>query len=181
MTEEKKELTRKQRLFVDYYLQSFNATDAARKAGYSEKTAYSIGWELLRKPEIKDEIATRLEEVHMSADEALKRLADMARGDLGEFTNGFGGVDWVEAKERGMTKLVKKWKVRTVTIQGKKDDPDKEITTEEIELHDPQAALDKILRVAGRYKDNLAIGGISGEPLTIKIVSPSDGNNSSGK
>ena len=42
----------KQRAFCDYYLACGNATEAAIKAGYSEKTAYSIGAENLRKPEI---------------------------------------------------------------------------------------------------------------------------------
>lgn len=45
-------MTPKQRAFCDYYLASGNATEAAVKAGYSEKTAYSIGAENLRKPEI---------------------------------------------------------------------------------------------------------------------------------
>ena len=51
-----KKLTAKQQRFIEEYLVSFNATDAAIKAGYSEKTAYSIGNENLSKPEIKAEI-----------------------------------------------------------------------------------------------------------------------------
>lgn len=47
-------MTPKQQKFCDYYLQSGNATDAAIKAGYSEKTAYSIGGENLKKVEIKE-------------------------------------------------------------------------------------------------------------------------------
>jgi len=62
-----KRLTNKQRIFIDEYLRSFNATRAAIKAGYSEKTAFSIGWENLRKPEIKAEIDAVLEKMHMSA------------------------------------------------------------------------------------------------------------------
>lgn len=85
MTEETRKLTNKQRLFIDYYLQSFNASDAARKAGYSERTAHAMGWENLRKPEVMDEIRARLDEVHMSADEALKHMADMGRSDMGVF------------------------------------------------------------------------------------------------
>ena len=45
-------LTEKQARFVAEYLVDLNATEAAIKAGYSEKTAYSIGFENLRKPEI---------------------------------------------------------------------------------------------------------------------------------
>lgn len=50
---EEKTLTDKQELFCQRYLIDFNATKAAKEAGYSEDTAYSIGWENLRKPEIQ--------------------------------------------------------------------------------------------------------------------------------
>ena len=46
-------LTTKQRRFVEEYCVDFNATQAAIRAGYSRSTAYSIGSENLRKPEIK--------------------------------------------------------------------------------------------------------------------------------
>jgi len=48
-------LTPKQRLFVAEYLKDFNATQAAMRAGYSKKTAYSIGQENLKKPEIQND------------------------------------------------------------------------------------------------------------------------------
>jgi phage terminase small subunit len=62
------ELTDKQRFFVLEYMRDFNATRAAMAVGYSKKTAYSIGWELLRKPEIQAEV---------------KRLTEMMVGGLG--------------------------------------------------------------------------------------------------
>lgn len=49
-------LTPKQQRFVDEYLIDLNATQAAIRAGYSEKTAYSIGDENLKKPDIKKAI-----------------------------------------------------------------------------------------------------------------------------
>ena len=54
---EDKKLTAKQERFIQEYLISLNATDAAIKAGYSEKTAYAIGNENLSKPIIKAAIA----------------------------------------------------------------------------------------------------------------------------
>lgn len=47
----------RQKKFVDEYLKDLNATQAAVRAGYSAKTAYSIGDENLKKPEIKKAIA----------------------------------------------------------------------------------------------------------------------------
>jgi hypothetical protein len=49
-------LTEKQKKFTREYLKELNATKAARLAGYSNKTAYSIGHENLNKPEVRKEI-----------------------------------------------------------------------------------------------------------------------------
>ncbi len=49
-------MTDKQNIFKVEILKDFNATRAAIAAGYSEKTAYSIGNELLRKPEVREAI-----------------------------------------------------------------------------------------------------------------------------
>lgn len=54
--------TEKQDLFCLEYLVDLNATKAAQRAGYSEKTAYSIGSELLKKPEILMRIKEAMDE-----------------------------------------------------------------------------------------------------------------------
>ena len=63
-------LTPKQKAFADYYIECGNATEAAKRAGYSEKTAYAIGNENLNKLEISEYIAVRMEE------QTKKRVAD---------------------------------------------------------------------------------------------------------
>ena len=63
-------LNERQKAFADYYIQTGNATEAAIKAGYSEKTAYSIGNENLKKPEISAYIGERM------AEQCGKRVAD---------------------------------------------------------------------------------------------------------
>ena len=77
--------TDRQRLFVDEYLACWNASEAARRAGYSRRSAASIGYENLRKPEIQAAIETRLAEKHLSADEVLAMLSDIAHADIREF------------------------------------------------------------------------------------------------
>lgn len=52
-------LNTKQLRFVDEYCISHSAADAARKAGYSVKTARSIGHELLTKPDVQAAIQAR--------------------------------------------------------------------------------------------------------------------------
>jgi phage terminase small subunit len=65
-------LTARQRKFIDAYLVSGNATSAAVAAGYSEKTAGSIGSENLQKPEILAEVRSRQVKASESADLTLE-------------------------------------------------------------------------------------------------------------
>jgi phage terminase small subunit len=56
-------MTPKQRRFVEEYLIDLNATQAAIRAGYSEKTAYATGQKMLKKAEaVKNAIAAALSE-----------------------------------------------------------------------------------------------------------------------
>lgn len=50
-------LNNKQQIFCHEYLKDFNATQAAIRAGYSEKSAYSQAHDLLKKPEIRNYIS----------------------------------------------------------------------------------------------------------------------------
>lgn len=80
-------MTPKQQKFCDYYMQSGNATEAAKKAGYSEKTAYSMGFENLKKPEIQEYLSNHSREPRNSriagANEVLEFLsATMRNADL---------------------------------------------------------------------------------------------------
>lgn len=79
-----KKLTAKQQRFCDEYLIDLNATQAAIRAGYSKKTAYSIGVENLKKPELKkyieDRMAEKDKELIATGDEVLKYLTSVMRG-----------------------------------------------------------------------------------------------------
>ena len=71
-------MTEKQRLFILEYQKDRNATQAAIRAGYSDKTAYSIGQELLNKPEIKQaleaDFTARAERLTITADDVIRDL-----------------------------------------------------------------------------------------------------------
>jgi len=58
-----KSLTARQKKFVDEYLVDLNATQAAIRAGYSEKTAMEQGYQLLQKPSVRDAISAGKREV----------------------------------------------------------------------------------------------------------------------
>lgn len=78
-------LTVKQKAFADYYIKLGNATEAAKRAGYSNKTAGVIGDENLKKPYIKAYIDERLKKIEderiADAAEVLKYLTSVLRGE----------------------------------------------------------------------------------------------------
>lgn len=81
----KRKLTSKQKLFADSYIKSGNATQSAIEAGYAKKTARSIGSENLTKPDIKEYIDEKMQQIAdkriMKAREALELLTSIARGE----------------------------------------------------------------------------------------------------
>ena len=78
-------LTEKQKRFVDYYVETGNAAEAARRAGYKTKPNVQ-GAQNLAKPSIKAAIDARLKELESkriaSADEVLQFLTSSMRGEL---------------------------------------------------------------------------------------------------
>ena len=81
-------MTVKQKLFCDEYLIDLNATQAAIRAGYSEKAARAIGAENLTKPYIKEYIGKRLAEKEdaliAKQDEVMKYLTSVMRREKRE-------------------------------------------------------------------------------------------------
>lgn len=100
-------LTQKQRRFIDEYIISGNATQAAIKAGYSKKYANTNAAKLLQNTTIKAEIARRNAEIQSekTADmtEVMEYLTSVMRGEQTESVatakGVFSGVE-VSAKDR---------------------------------------------------------------------------------
>lgn len=87
-------MTTKEQLFADNYLCTFNATDAARKAGYSENTARQQGYENLTKPYIQDYINQKtsaiFDKLGITQEKVIQELAKVAFGNVGDCLQG----DW---------------------------------------------------------------------------------------
>ncbi len=54
-----RELTARQQRFIDEYMLDFNATAAAKRAGYSAKSAHQRGYELIHNPDVASTIKER--------------------------------------------------------------------------------------------------------------------------
>lgn len=100
-------MTPKQQKFADAFIEIGNKTKAAIEAGYSPKTAYSIGNENMKKPEIKAYIEDGLEKMHSEkiadATEVMEYLSAVMRGieteTVATAKGLFDGVE-VSAKDR---------------------------------------------------------------------------------
>lgn len=111
------DLTPKQKAFSDEYIKNGgNASDAARKAGYSEKTAYSMGQQNLKKLKISSYIAAKQSLIEkqkgtdiMSLAEIQQRRSMIARGEL---TDSFGFVPDFSDQLKSMNDLEKTLKIK---------------------------------------------------------------------
>lgn len=89
-------LTAKQARFVEEYLVDLNATQAAIRAGYSERTAGSQAFDLLQKPEIQAAVtaaqAKRSQRTEITQDRVLHELAKLGFGDISEIFSEDGSL-----------------------------------------------------------------------------------------
>ena len=138
-----RQLTLKQAKFVLYYVgkANGNASEAARRAGYSSPEIQ--GRQQLRKTIVLDEIARRLEGLAISANEILTRLTDHATSSVDDFIKddeemGFK-LDLARARKLGRMHCVKKIKHNKYGV--------------ELELYDSQAAMDKLGKYHGLWRD----------------------------
>ena len=92
-----KKLTPKEAMFVHEYLVDMNAAGAARRAGYSARTANVIGHEIMGKPHvaaaIADAMAERAKRVEITGDMVLQELAKLAFSNMGDFLSVTSGGD----------------------------------------------------------------------------------------
>lgn len=105
-------LTPKQKKFCELYLKTGNATEAAKKAGYSEKTAAYIGAENLRKPQISAYLSKRIasqdSKLVADADEVLRFYSAVMRGEVkDQFGLDASLTDRLKAGESLMKRLEK--------------------------------------------------------------------------
>lgn len=165
MNEEQKTRERpekKQLAFCREYVKDFNGAQSAKRAGYigHGDTLAVTACRLLRSDRVKNEIADLLQSRCMQTDEALMRLAEQARGIQSRYIGPDGKLDLASLVRSDCAHLIKKLKYKNGELT-------------DIEFYDSQAALEKILRAQGAYKDkgdgiNVTI------PLTIQQVAGFD-------
>lgn len=153
-----------QEKFIEEYIKCRKGAEAARRAGYSERTARQIAYENLTKPDILKEIEERTKANAMGLDEALSRLADFARADLGQWVSDDGAVDIAAMKRSGTTHFIRKVKRTEKTGVTATGGEWREVTGE-VELYDALAATKFIADLHKRGPS-----GKEDDPLHIKVI-----------
>ncbi len=166
-------LTPKQARFVEEYLIDLNATQAAIRAGYSEKNADKIGPELLGKTRVAEAIAEamadRSERTKIDADWVLMRLADEVMADLAELYDENGGLkpisEWPLIWRQG---LVSRLDVHEDIQNGTKVG---QVT--KVRLSDRIRRLELIGKHVNvqAFAERKEIGGIGGGPIEVNDLS----------
>jgi len=142
-------LTAKQALFCKEYITDFNATRAAKAAGYSKKTAYSIGQENLNKPELQNEIRKLIHKrngkIEITQERILNELAILGFSNIEDYyeidESGQGKIKTFEQMPDGAARAIREIKETRKIIEkasGKKEEDDEIIAYDTIQykLHD---------------------------------------------
>lgn len=150
-------LTIKQETFCIEYCKLRNATKSALKAGYSAATAYSIGQENLKKPEIIERIAEiraeYLEQSKIEGQDIVNALIEHAFWNIQDFIDDGNVIKDLKTIDRETAAPIAGIKIKeTFTTVG--GITTKEVTTE-LKLSDKRAALVDLGRHVGIFeKDN---------------------------
>lgn len=186
-------LTPKQERFVEEYLVDLNATQAAIRAGYSEKTARAMGSENLTKPAVQAAITARRQVVTAKVDVTVERvvaeLAKIGFASLGDVTD--WGVKEVaigydadgkrlRAEDIGDAAVVHYVDAPWVRPINRDDlPPDVRAAVSEVSLgregfkikmHDKVGALRDLGRYLGMFIDKSELAGPGGGPIKVDLV-----------
>lgn len=172
-------LTPKQEAFCNEYLVDLNATQAAIRAGYSAKTAKSVGSENLSKPDVQSYLAERqadrAKRTEIDADYVLRRLAAIDQMDIKDIIQDDGTIkpvkDWPEVWRKSISGLDV-----SELFEGSGDKRELAGLLKKIKLPDKLKNLElmgKHVQV-GAFKETVenkhSFVGPDGKPLDVKIT-----------
>lgn len=148
--------------FVDEFMIDRNATQAAIRAGYSEKTAGSAGHRLLKTAEILAEInrrgAEQSQRLGVTADRIMQEYERLAMYDPLDFFNADGSMKALADIPEDARRAIGGIEIREL----KESETDESViyaSLKKIKLSDKKGALDSLAKIMGLMKDRVEITG----------------------
>lgn len=172
-----KKLKPKRETFSHEYLIDLNKTQAALRAGYSPKTAYSIGHELLKIPEVQDRIAylatIKEQRANKSADDVIKELENVGFSRLGDI------IEWNPSgmaflKDSGELSEDAMAAIESVSVTEEQSGDDKNsrmVLKSKVKLHSKMAALTQLAKHHGLIGDQDSRGDVN---IQVNVVNYAD-------
>lgn len=157
-----RQLNPKQELFCQQYTIHWNATRAAKEAGYSEKSAMELGYQLLQNPSVKSRIEKltehALKEMGISRARVLNELSRIAFTNMSDLANwNESGVRFKSSEEISPEIATAISEVsETVTQAG---------GTLKIKQHDKVKALELLGKHLKMFTDKHEHSGPDGKPI----------------
>lgn len=159
--------------FCEEYMKDLNATKAAKRSGYSKKTAHSIGPRLLEDVDIKKYISNlkrkRSDKAEITAERVLREIAKMAFSNLGDYItiqkDGTAEID-LRKLTRNQAAALSEVTVDDDSLGGQKV---------KIKLHDKLKGLEQLGRHLKLFTDKTELDGeVTFKGIDINFVKAPD-------
>lgn len=168
-------LRNKQAVFVREYLIDLNATAAAKRAGYSEKTAHVIGQENLRKPAIKEAISeamnARSKRTEITADRVLIELGRLAFLDIRKAFNADGSLKPIHEFDDDTAAAI-----AGIEVSETSGGDGSAGTLKKIKLSDKRASLELCGRHLQMWTDKIKVDGEMAVTMITRRIIGGDGS-----
>lgn len=168
-------LTPKQGRFVEEYLVDLNATQAAIRAGYSEKTAAVVGYENLRKPHVaaavEKAVSERSDRTKVTSDTVVEELAKIGFSDMRRFSSwGPDGVNIIsseslEDEHAACVSEVSSQKTVTTDKYGATT----QVVNSKMKLYDKLGALNSLGKHLNMFVERKEVTGRDGGPIEQEV------------
>lgn len=164
--------TPKQQRFIEEYPIDFNATKAAQRAGYSMKTAYSQGHDLLKKPEIQVAIQKLVGKLSLTAgitaERVLAEIAKVGFANLGDyFRISEQGEPYIDLSDLTNDQMAALQEITVEDFTDGRGDNSRDVRRIKIKMLDKLNALDKLGKNLALFVERHRI---EGELKITKIV-----------
>lgn len=168
------ELTPKQERFCQLYTTFWEATRAAREAGYSEKTCQQQGYQLLQLTSVKSRIAEltdhALKEIGVSRERILLEAARIAYFDPGKALDDLGQPLQIKDMDEDTRRCVSEIEIFE-KFDGKGDDRHVTGLVKNMKFVSKKVGLDILKAATDLATQKLELTGKDGKPIETKDVS----------
>lgn len=169
-------LTAKQQRFIEEYLIDLNATQAAIRAGYSEKTAFQTGTENLKKPNVATAITAAKQErskrTEITQDMVIREMAKLAFSNMADYieVNDVDGTAYLNLKKLTRDQAAAITELTCETYQEKDGDDFVPVKKCKIKIASKEGPLEKLGKHLGMFVERHEHTGKDGKPIALTFA-----------